>query len=348
MHGQREDRSTHFDPSRTGYNRHWFLGAPADRPADWAAGVRGVLIWNKAKVRANTPVAAEILVSASGPFFEGDAEGAWPMLWNKALIDAWAEINMVAFEEKFPGTIAAARLDLDEGTPHLTLCVVPLYDKKVGGRRVPTVSIRKVFGGETKEDARLNMISWQDWYAARMAPFGLARGVPKATTGRVGLTHQDYRRIKQLEDMERRAAVEGALELEARAAGDADEVMRAAVRMTAQVMATKKQAIAQAQDARRDMELRETKIDEAERHAAEVSAAAAGRSEEAIQLLGKARTYFGIAKKHMVVLRRTMGEMHPLADQMAAKDRALNDFADEAAASLDRKGRPVRGMGGGP
>lgn len=62
------------------------------------------------------------------------------------------------------------------------------------------------------------MIELQDWYAETMKPLGLRRGIPKVVTGRVGLSHHQYRRLKQIEDARR---LEAAAKAEA-AARDAE------------------------------------------------------------------------------------------------------------------------------
>ncbi len=327
LHGRRQDSSTHFDPSRTRYNRHWSLGAPADEPADWVEGVKGVMKWNSAKARRGAPVAAEILVSASGPFFEGEAEGAWPMLWSKATVDAWADANMRAFEDRFPGAIAAARLDMDEGTPHLTLCVVPLYWKRVGDRSVQWVSFRQVFGGEKKEDAKRNMIDWQDWYAGRMAPFGLARGISKEMTGIVGLSHPEYRRIKQQHDLETRVALEAALATEAQAAADAEKAIHATLKALFKLEGERELMRAELAETRAALAARERQIEDRECEAVDALAAAMERQKHAKRILEDAQKLFSVAQHHMVVLRRATGDLHLHAEAINEKSRVLDNFA---------------------
>lgn len=335
LHGLRQDKSTHFDLSRTHYNRHWCLGAPTDRPANWAATVASIMDWKKAKARRGAPVAAEILVSASGPFFEGDAEGAWPMHWSKATVDAWADANIEAFEDRFPGAIAAARLDMDEGTPHLTLCVVPLYWKRVGDRSVQWVSFRKTFGGEKKEDAKRNMIGWQDWYAARMAPFGLARGISKEITGAVGLTHHEYRRIKQQQDLETQAARDAALAMEAQTAADAEKGMQATLRALAVTEAERERMRTELAATRAELEQRKRQIEVREREAARVVAAAVERQTYTTRVLEGARKRFAVAQRHMVVLRRTTGALHSHAAAIEEKSRILDGLATETDDMLE-------------
>ena len=340
LHGQRQDMSTHFDPTRTHYSRHWFKGAEIGAPADWARGVASIMHWKAAKARHGAPVAAEIIVTASGPFFEGDPAGVWPMHWCKATIDAWADTNIEAFEDRFPGAIAAARLDMDEGTPHLHICVVPLYWKQVGDRSVQWVSFRKTFGGEKKEDAKRNMIGWQDWYAGRMAPFGLARGVSKEITGAVGLTHHEYRRIRQQQDLETRAAFDAALAMEAQAAADAEKGMQATLRALATMEAERERMRAELAAANAELEQGRLEI-------ANVLANAAARQKEAEKFLEGAGKRFGVAKHYMMVLKRTCGELHAQAAAIDEKSRSLDDQAEETNRLLkidDIEDTPRMGM----
>lgn len=342
LHGRREDSSTHFDRSRTCHNRHWSLDTLAAGPADWAKGVESVMHWKLAKARRNGPVAVEFIVTASGPFFEGNAEGAWPMSWSKTTVDAWADANIAAFEERFPDAVAAARLDMDEGTPHLHICVVPLYAKQVGDRSVQWVSFRKTFGGEKKEDAKRNMVGWQDWYAGRMAPFGLARGVSKDITGAVGLTHHEYRRIKQQQDLETKAALDAALAMEAQAAADAEKGMQATLRALASMEAERERMCAYLAGASAELEQHKLQV-------AAALAEAAGRKKEATRFLEAARKRFGVAKHYMTVLKRTTGELHMQASAIDKKGRELDELAAETDVLLELgQTDVVPKMGGGP
>ena len=117
---------------------------------------------------------------------------------------------------RFPNMVASMRVDLDESSPHMAVYLVPIYQKQTKHRSSTAVSFRKVFGGETKEEVSRKMVDLQDWYAGAMAPLGLARGISRAATHRVGLTHHQYRLARAREDAERiKATTE--LELERRA-----------------------------------------------------------------------------------------------------------------------------------
>src|SRR5690606_33305490 len=97
-----------------------------------------------ATVRQGAPVAAEFFVGASPEYFlAADGENM-----DLEKIYHWADFNMKVFYQRFGRAVVAARLDLDEATPHMAICVVPTYTKvtKRGHNRV-VVSYRKVFGG---------------------------------------------------------------------------------------------------------------------------------------------------------------------------------------------------------
>jgi len=93
--------------------------------------------------------------------------------------------------------IASMRLDLDESGPHIVVYLVPLTTKTTRRRPATTVSFRKRPGGESKAEASRKMIELQDWYAEKMRPLGLRRGIPKVVSGRVGLSHQQHRRLRR-------------------------------------------------------------------------------------------------------------------------------------------------------
>lgn len=203
-HGRREDAGQHYDPERTPFNRHW-SACPVLGPVDWATGVDAAVTRMGAECRKGAAVAAELFVGASSAFFDPPAGANAP--FDMAKVTAWEEATMSALYERFGERVVAARLDLDEGSPHMAICVLPTYTKTTKHKRTTVVSYRKVFGGENRQEARETLIELQDWYAAKMAPLGLSRGVPKAVTGRTHLTHQEYARRRRQEDEARAEAL---------------------------------------------------------------------------------------------------------------------------------------------
>lgn len=217
-HGRREDNGTHYDVERTQFNWHWAANRVI-APIDWATGVENAISRLGAKCRKGSALAAEIFVGVSPEYFLPETpDGHFDM----DRVAEWANLNMTVFYKRFGRAVVGARLDLDEGSPHMSICVVPTYEKVTKHTKTTVVSYRKIFGGESIKEARENMTAWQDWYARQMAPLGLSRGIPKRLTGRSHLSHQQYARKKRREDDERRAALDAAKEIEARMAADAE------------------------------------------------------------------------------------------------------------------------------
>lgn len=202
-HGRREDTGTHFDPERTPFNWHW-SACRVVGPVDLIDGVDRAAKRLGAVTRKGATVAAEFFVSASPEYFD-PVEGEDSYFNMRRVID-WAEATMAAFYKRYGRAVIAARLDLDEGGPHIALWMLPTYTKITKHSEKAVVSYRKVFGGDIVEAGK-KMIDLQDWYAGEMAPLGLTRGVPKTVTHRGHLTHQQYARKRDKEDKERLAAL---------------------------------------------------------------------------------------------------------------------------------------------
>jgi hypothetical protein len=218
-HGRREDDGQHYDAARTPFNQHWGAG-PVVGPVDWAEGVDCAIKRLGATLRKRAPVAAEFFVGASPEYFDSpDAHGHFDV--KKVL--AWADATMAAFYKRFGRAVVAARLDLDEGSPHMAICVLPVYTKTTKHTQKTAVSYRQVFGG-SKQESRMKMIALQDWYAEEMAPLGLSRGIARTITGRTHLSHQEYARKRRREDEERALALLRAQEREAQLAARLTEV----------------------------------------------------------------------------------------------------------------------------
>ena len=99
--------------------------------------------------------------------------------------------------KRYPGQVAAARLDLDETTPHFSVFLLPMYRKEYMGEerkssRKPrlTISHNQVFGTPDKLSAL------QDWAAETMQETGhtLERGEPKVGKGPYHTTPAEGRR----------------------------------------------------------------------------------------------------------------------------------------------------------
>lgn len=207
-HGQRADSSTHFDPERTPFNMHWAAGRVTG-PVDWNQAVQDTFDRFGVTPRKKAPLAADFLVTASPEYFSPVSDEKH---FNMDRVIAWADAVLAAFHERFPRMVAAARLDLDEGNPHMSICVVPIYWKVTKHSAKYAVSYRKIFGGDTRSAASDNMSGLQDWFAEKMAPLGLTRGVRKRVTGRSHESHQEYaRRRRILDEALQKATAEAAL-----------------------------------------------------------------------------------------------------------------------------------------
>lgn len=257
-HGQRLGKIAHVDPARSHMNRHWSYQAgrlvQVSAAPDLAPALERRREDREATRRANTPtLASEIMFITSRAAFlnaagEVDNERAY----------AWADQMLAAFEERFPGMTAAARLDLDERTPHLSIFAVPIYMKEANKPRAdvsedararrkprapkPTVSHKQVFGGieEMRELQR-----WvQGLNADFLAPFGLevSASTPRTQSGANHIHPDDFRRV--MKDVER-------LENEAREA--AQKLLTAAqdnaAEMKASILAEQQEAALKAKEA---------------------------------------------------------------------------------------------------
>lgn len=240
-HGRREDPARHVDRSRTHLNRHWavtgtceFEERPEPANIEKAFNIAAAIVganWRKGAI-----VGTEMLFIASPEYFN-DYDTEWDVLDGKAgslnaqRVNKWAEDCLVAAQARFPGQIAAARLDMDEKTPHLAVFMLPMYEKTYEGsgrarkrQRAPrkTISHNQVFG--TPEA----LSSLQDWIAAEMKARGheaLQRGRRKAAKGPDHLTPAEGRRLITAAKLEADRIVENATkEAERRRGEQAEEV----------------------------------------------------------------------------------------------------------------------------
>ncbi|MEC8195745.1 MAG: plasmid recombination protein [Pseudomonadota bacterium] len=211
-HGAREKgsfRQSAVDLKRTHLNRHWafdFDGhhlAEVEQCPDYRDLLERVMKAQKAKRPKNGTFGTEMLFTASREFFL-DAEGRV----DQGKASAWAEACIEMAQEKYPGLCAAARLDMDETTPHLSIFVMPVYEKTYGGekrqskrKRAPrrAVSHNRVFGG------RGDLSNLQDWAADGLQArgFELSRGIPVEIT-RAKNFRPDGQLMKRMEEADRK------------------------------------------------------------------------------------------------------------------------------------------------
>lgn len=151
---------------------------------------------NGAKWRKGAIVGTEFMFLASPDFFEGERGSKE----RREHARKWAHDCMHEMREKYPMQMACARLDLDEKTPHLSVFMLPTYEKSYNGperqskrRRAPrkAISHNQVFG--TPE----SLSELQDWAAKAMKRQGyeLARGKRKEGKGPDHTTPAEGRRL---------------------------------------------------------------------------------------------------------------------------------------------------------
>lgn len=182
-----------------------------------------------AKWRKGAIVGTEFMFLASPEFFEGERGSKE----RRDHARKWAHDCLHEMRQRYPMQMACARLDLDEKTPHLSVFMLPTYEKTYNGperpskrRRAPrkAISHNQVFG--TPE----SLSELQDWAAEAMKRRGyeLERGKRKESKGPDHTTPAEGRRL--IAEAEAQAA-----EIKAQAEKDAEEIKRAA---TPEYMAT--------------------------------------------------------------------------------------------------------------
>ena len=188
-HGRRERGSfgkSAVDLERTPLNCHWSFDPDTQELERVGEGidVGAALETRREQMKARRPkngtFGTEMMFTASPALFhgpDGKVDNDQAKAWAKACLDL--------AQEKYPGMCVGARLDLDETTPHLSVFIMPVYEKTYGGekrksKRAPrrAVSHNKVFGGP--DDLRL----MQDWAAdgLKARGFDVSRGRPVEIT----------------------------------------------------------------------------------------------------------------------------------------------------------------------
>jgi hypothetical protein len=177
-HGNREGGDLrHVDPARTPLNK---FGSEFGDPHRLSLCMRSAAYRHLARQRKGGPVGTHILLTASPGYFRPDAPEA-AGTWQSDRLDPWIDANLAWLHQRFPGQLAAWRVDLDESTPHMDAFIVPVHVRVTKtGRRVPEISHRAVVaqGMGAKGYERL-----QDEYAAAVAGLGLERGRAARLTG---------------------------------------------------------------------------------------------------------------------------------------------------------------------
>lgn len=271
-HGQRRGQIKHVDASRTPLNRHWAYSAGrlarTSSAPDLAPLIEARRSDRQAAVRKNTPtIATEVLMIATRDAFL-DASGQIDT--ERAYL--WGDQMLAEVEEKWPGMSVAARLDLDEQTPHFSVFLVPIHMKPANQKRSdvsekahakrkpradkPTVSHNGVFGGP--EEFSEHQKWAQDVNAAFFAQFGLTLtpSTPKSESGAKYIPPHAWRELQRqleaLKDDATKEALAAAVETTKQITEDA-VAAAAEIKAKAQADATQIKTDAEAErDAARD------------------------------------------------------------------------------------------------
>ena len=250
-HGKREDPSRHVNRGHTHQNIHFSFveiehqtdeRGTVTQHGDFGIfehdGLNGLDIGEQfqnlaeesgASWRKNAIVGTEMLFIASPGFFKGERGSEE----RRDHARDWARDCISELRRKYPGQLACARLDLDETTPHLSVFMLPMYEKAykatkrtVKRKRAPrrTISHNQVFG--TPE----SLSELQDWAAAAMKRRGhqLERGERKENKGP---DHKTPEAGRQLIAAAEQAAQDTLREAESAAQSLRDEAERKANRM---------------------------------------------------------------------------------------------------------------------
>jgi hypothetical protein len=116
-------------------------------------------------------------------------------------LETWLAVNLKWVHERWPGQLAAWRLDLDEVTPHLDVFLVPIHRWQTKSRKTVTqVSHRAAFGTSRRSFGEL-----QNAYAKAMESLGLRRGRPRSVTGAVHVHPAELRRRMSIDAAQQKA-----------------------------------------------------------------------------------------------------------------------------------------------
>ncbi len=163
-----------IDVSRSRYNLH--LVQPQGRYREEADRMIAAA---HCRVRKDSVRVVEALVTASPEFFKGKS---------RSEVKAYFEYALKFLESKqSPDTFLSAVIHMDEKTPHLHLCFVPLT---ADGR----LSAKEVIGN------RKNLVKWQDEFWQHMVKQypELERGESASQTGREHIPPRIFKEMTQL------------------------------------------------------------------------------------------------------------------------------------------------------
>ena len=139
-------------------------------------------------------------------------------------VQAWVAAILVSLDARTDLHVACWRLDLDETTPHLSVFVLPVYEKtyKSGAEPKTRISVRKVFNGKRKLSAL------QDWLGEAVQTLGLHRGRSVNETNAQHMNPRMWRALKELNELldAREARLAELMEFAATRLAEADARLR--------------------------------------------------------------------------------------------------------------------------
>ena len=141
--------------------------------------IKKLIAIHKCRTRKDSVVLVETVVTASNEFFKKKSKKEIREFFEHAL--AFYEKNLT------PGTIISAAVHLDETTPHMHLCFVPITKDH-------RLSAKEIVGNKQK------LTFWQDAYHSWMSKKypELERGTSSQITGRTYIPTQLFKKAKNL------------------------------------------------------------------------------------------------------------------------------------------------------
>lgn len=170
-------------PERTKLNREFILKPGDSRSAAIARRIKDANV--SGKIRDNAVHSLQFVATSD---HEKMAE-----LERTGKLDEWVQDVIDFCKEQFGAeNVVSAVLHMDEKTPHLHITVVPIVSGSTKERKtkpkldengnvIPKRRYKRKEGNRlcAKEvNCRANMIKWQDEFAAKMAKYGMVRGIP--------------------------------------------------------------------------------------------------------------------------------------------------------------------------
>ena len=149
------------------------------RKSSYKELINKLIVIHKCKTRKDSVVLVETVVTASNEFFRKKSKKEIREFFEYAL--AFYEKNLT------PGTIISAAVHMDETTPHMHLCFVPITKDH-------RLSAKEIIGNKQK------LTFWQDAYHSWMSKKypELERGTSSQITGRTYIPTQLFKKAKNL------------------------------------------------------------------------------------------------------------------------------------------------------